>query len=48
MRTHNAGVVSLNPGGVTIKSTIGEEGNGKLPHKSTSLENTQRFISAFC
>ena len=33
MRTHNTGVVSSNPGPVTNKSTIDEEGNEEPLHK---------------
>ena len=33
VRTHNTGVMSSNPARVTIQNTIGEEGNGKPPHK---------------
>ena len=33
MWTHATGIVNSNPARVTIKNTIGEEGNGKIPHK---------------
>ena len=30
------------------KNAIGEEGNGKPPHESTSLERTQSPVAGFC
>ena len=46
MRTHNTGAISSNSTRVSNKNVIFEEGNGKPPHKSTSLE-TQNLVSGY-
>ena len=44
MQTHTVGAVSSNPALVTMKNTIGEEGNRKSPRKSISIEKTLKVL----
>ena len=48
MRTHDTGVVSLNPARVTIKTPLVSKSMEDNPMKSTSLEETQNPVSSFC
>ena len=45
VRTHNTGVASSSPARVTIKHVIGEEGNGKPPHKTHYHRKQLRTLS---
>ena len=45
---HKTSVVSSNHTRITIKSTIGDKGNGKPPHAVNSLEKTQSPFYGVC